>query len=106
MDQYRCSNAVYLLSMLSDHFGVSIDRMIQCPVHGKGEVDGLNAVIKRYFLTCMKQINSPSTLDDDKCNKLDPWLYTNNERLYLASQAVHLCQDPSIKDGVISSADK
>ena len=34
--QYRCGTALYLLSVLSSQFGVTFDRMIGAPGHGKG----------------------------------------------------------------------
>jgi hypothetical protein len=37
--QYRCSNALHLLSVLSSQYGITIDRGIGAPGHGKDVVD-------------------------------------------------------------------
>jgi hypothetical protein len=44
--QYRCGTALYLLSVISSQYGVTVDRMIGAPGHGKDVVDALNATTK------------------------------------------------------------
>ena len=43
-DQYRCASALYLMSVLSQHFSNKTDRGISAPGHGKEVVDGLNVI--------------------------------------------------------------
>jgi hypothetical protein len=47
--QYRCGNALYLLSVLSCKFKIVIDRAVGAPGHGKDLVDGLNATDKKFL---------------------------------------------------------
>ena len=47
--QYRCSAAVFLLSALAMEYNIVIDRQVDAPGHGKGNVDGHNAVDKLYL---------------------------------------------------------
>ena len=44
--QYRSALSLFLLAKLATQFGVMIDRMIGAHAHGKGAVDGHNAVSK------------------------------------------------------------
>lgn len=91
---------LYLLSMLTCSFNITIDRLIHSLAHGKDEVDGLNAVTKRYvayyssqkvlhlylimctiirfLLQCM--YNVATTRDDDIDDKFQPWVYSNHEK--------------------------
>jgi hypothetical protein len=41
--QYRCGTALYLLSVISRQFGVTVDCRIGAAGHGKDVVDALNA---------------------------------------------------------------
>ena len=47
--QYRCANALYLLSMLSHSYNTVIYRGVGSPGNGKDVVDGLNATNKRFL---------------------------------------------------------
>ena len=47
--QYRCGTALYLLSVISSQYGVTVDGMIGAPGHGKDGVDDLNATTKKYI---------------------------------------------------------
>ena len=48
-EQYRCSSALYLMSVISQTYSLIIDRGISAPGHRKEVVHGLNAVDKRYI---------------------------------------------------------
>ena len=48
-EQYRCSSALYLMSVLYQCYSIIIDQGISAPGHGKKEVDVLNAIYKRYI---------------------------------------------------------
>jgi hypothetical protein len=47
--QFCCGTLLYLLSVLSSQFGVTIDHMIGAPGHGKDVVDALNLTTKKYI---------------------------------------------------------
>ena len=51
--QYRCANALHLLSVLAVKYNVVIDRSVSTPGHGKSIIDGLNAVDKHYLRKVM-----------------------------------------------------
>ena len=53
--QYQNCTVLYLLTILSVQFKVTIDRFVHCPVHGKETVDGRNTVNKRFLLDCMRR---------------------------------------------------
>ena len=57
--QYRSALSLFLLTVMSASFGIVIDRMVNAPIHGKGIVDALNAVTKRYLRECMRRICRP-----------------------------------------------
>ena len=46
-ENYRCSTALYLLSILSQSFNIIIDHGISVPGHKREVVDNLNATYKR-----------------------------------------------------------
>ena len=48
-EQYKCTTALYLLSILSHAYNIVIDSGVGAPVHGKDVVDGLNAADKRFL---------------------------------------------------------
>ena len=52
-EKYRCSSALYLMSVMSKCYSIIIDWVISAPRHGKELVDGLNAVDKRYVYQFM-----------------------------------------------------
>ena len=56
-EQYRCSSALYLLSVISQCYSIIIDRGISAPGHLKEVVDGLNYVDKRYIYQWMPTFN-------------------------------------------------
>jgi hypothetical protein len=57
--QYRYATAIYLLSMLSVQFNMTIDRQVGTPGHGKGIIDGINAVDNNYIAKCFCVTNTP-----------------------------------------------
>ena len=48
-EQYKCTTALYLLSILSHAYNIVIDSGVGAPGHGKDIVDGLNAADKRFL---------------------------------------------------------
>ena len=55
-DKYRCSSALYLMSVMSQCYSVIIDRGISAPGHGKEVVDGLNAIGNSYLYQLMSNV--------------------------------------------------
>ena len=49
-DQYRCTSALYLMSVLSQSHSIMIDQGISAPGHGKEVVDGLNAMTSAIYI--------------------------------------------------------
>ena len=89
--QYRSATAVYLMSVLSMLYRVTIDRMIHAPSHGKGKVDGLAAVIKKFLLECMRNAKRCSSDDCRPTNRFKPWSHTDGKENSFATQAESLC---------------
>ena len=56
--------------MLSQVHDVIIDHAIDVPGHGKGEIDGFNAVDKCFLTQCMMRLLQGDTNDDSKCFRL------------------------------------
>jgi hypothetical protein len=102
--QYRSALALYLLTILSSTFGVPIDRLFHASSHGKNEVDGLNAVTKRFLLDCMRRI--VEGMDIDVKRKFESWLHKDGSSNSIAEQAVRLCNDPERKDGITNVGGK
>ena len=48
-EQFFCTTALYLLSMLAYEYKIIIDRGVGAPGHGREVVDGLNATKKAFF---------------------------------------------------------
>ena len=71
--QYRCATAFYLLSRLAVQFDVVIDRAVGAPGHGKGVVDGLNALDKMFLCSAMFCILFPEeTMNSKICSFILP----------------------------------
>ena len=48
-EQYKCTSALYLMSVISQCYSIIIDRVISAPGNWKEFVDGHNAIHKRYI---------------------------------------------------------
>ena len=55
-EQYICASALYLMSVMSQCYSVTIYQGISAPGHGKYVVYGLNAVDKIYIYKLMSNI--------------------------------------------------
>ena len=60
-EQYRCTSALYLMSVMSQTYSIMIDRGISSPGHGKELVYGLNAVDKRYIYQLVSKVQLPGS---------------------------------------------
>jgi hypothetical protein len=66
--QYRCATAIHLLSMLLVKYGITIDRQVGAPGHGKDIIDGVNAVDKNYISKCFCMTDMPEA--NNAANKI------------------------------------
>jgi hypothetical protein len=64
--QYQCGTALYLLSVLSSQFGITFDRMIGAPGHGKDVVDALNATTKKHLKQKMRMVANPGNDESER----------------------------------------
>ena len=55
-EQYICTSALYLMSVLSQCYSIIIYLGISAPGHGKKMVDGLNVIDKRYIYQLMSNV--------------------------------------------------
>ena len=75
-EQYRCTSALYLMSVMSQYYSIIIDRGISGPGQCKEVVDGLNSVDKRYICQLMYNIQLPgSNIIDSQMQ-----MYTGNQK--------------------------
>ena len=68
--QYRCSNAVYFISVLATKYNIVVDRSISCSGHGKNEVNAINGVDKNtiYRRSMRKHVHAADALQSaNKC---------------------------------------
>ena len=61
--QYRCSLAIYLMTVLSYLYGIIIDREINTPGHGKNVVDEINTTEKHFLKEKMELIGKVASND-------------------------------------------
>ena len=64
--QYRCGNALMLLSVLARKYEIIIDRAVDAPGHGKGVVDGIQGSEKNFIRRkmCMTNKNGIDSQED------------------------------------------
>ena len=58
-EQYRCASALYIMSAMYQCYSIITYRGISAPGHGKGVVDGINYIDKRYIYQLMSNIQLP-----------------------------------------------
>ena len=58
-EQYICTTALYLMSVMLQCYSVIIDYGISAPGHGREVIDGLNAIDKRYIYQLMSNVQLP-----------------------------------------------
>jgi hypothetical protein len=69
------------MSMLAIQFAIIIDRAVGAPGHGKDEVDGLNAVDKRYLQTKMRVVTTPGEEDPQEDWKMRAYAMVENRKI-------------------------
>ena len=60
-EKYRCSSALYFMSVFPQCHSIIIDQGISEPGHGKEVVDGLNAIGKCYIYQLMFNVQLPGS---------------------------------------------
>ena len=58
---YRCASAMYLISVISQCYSVTIYGRISATDHGKEVVDELNSVDKHYIYQFMSNVQLPGS---------------------------------------------
>eukprot|EP00966_Prymnesium_polylepis_P105434 2441600-Prymnesium_polylepis.1 len=106
--QYRCGTALYLLSILASAFGITIDRAIGAPGHGKDIVDGLNATDKVFLRKKMCMIGTPEAKEGAARIAAHSMVSgrDGDAKLSLATESARLCGDPARFSGVKSEGGK
>ena len=69
-EQYICASTLYLMSVMSQCYSITIDRGISAPGHGKEVVDGLNDVDKSYIYQLMSKFQLPGSVRFDSQIKM------------------------------------
>ena len=72
------------MSVMSQTYSIIIDRGIIAPGHGKEEVDGRNAVDKRYIYQFMSKVQLPGSVRFDSHIKMHTG--TENKDVSLAKE--------------------
>ena len=100
--QYRCGNALFLLSALCHKYKIVIGRAIAAPGHGKSIIDGLNAVDKTHLRRRMMMSNPLADTRSEKC--LNVFNYTNNTANSFANDCARICAHKARSSGVLHSS--
>jgi hypothetical protein len=98
--QYRCGTALYLLALLAVTNGIVVDRAIGAPGHGKCEVDGGNAVDKRFIGKKMCLIEAPDAEASNR--RMAAHAMAEGAISSFASECVRICSTRERAEGVKS----
>ena len=98
--QYRCNVVVYLLSYLASAYAITINRQIDAPGHGKGVVDGINAIDKNYLSKMMNLIMTPEVITSK--DRMSSATMIEGAEKSFAKECLRLCSNPNRKTGVKS----
>jgi hypothetical protein len=98
--QYRCAKAYFLLSQVAIARGITIDRAIGAPGHGKDLVDALNAIDKHFLGRKMCLIGTPEANESECRMEAASMIERGNASKSLAEECARLCRDPSRQHGV------
>ena len=100
----RCGTALHLLSVLASEVGITIDRAIGAPAHGKDIVDGLNATDKIFLRKMFCMIGTPEA-NDGAC-RMAAHAMVGVEKMSLAVESARLCSLPTRESGVKAEGGK
>jgi hypothetical protein len=98
--QYRCGTALYLLALLAVTHGIVVDRAIGAPGHGKCEVDGGNAVDKRFIEKKMCLVEAPDA--DASSRRMAAHAMAEGAMSSFAAECVRICSTRERAEGVKS----
>ena len=88
--QYRSGTSLYLNTLLATTHGIVIDRAVGAPGHGKDEVDGLNAVDKRFINAKMALIVTPE--ENESSNQIHAAARVGDTSMSIATKAARMCR--------------
>jgi hypothetical protein len=105
--QYRCANAMYLLSKLSFMYQIVIDRCVSAPGHGRSKIDGINGADKTYLRSKMTMIGSHEYNNMDR--RMDSAAivqdqHNNMTDFSFAKECVRICSMSYRAHGVVGDA--
>jgi hypothetical protein len=98
--QYRSGTSLYLNTLLATTHGIVIDRAVGAPGHGKDEVDGLNAVDKRFINEKMALIITPE--ENESSNRMHAAARVDDASMSIAAEAARMCRHENRAEGVKS----
>jgi hypothetical protein len=98
--QYRCGTALYLLALLAVSYGIVVDWAIGAPGHGKCEVDGANAVDKRFIETKMCLIEAPDC--EASSRRMSAHAMAGEALTSFAAECARICSTRERSEGVKS----
>ena len=98
--QYRCNVVMYFLSYLAAVHGITIDRQVDAPGHGKGVVDGINAIDKNYLSKMMSLTMTPEVITEK--DRMSSATMIEGAEKSFARECIRLCSNPERKNGVKS----
>ena len=98
--QYRCGNALMLLSVLARKYEIIIDRAVDAPGHGKGVVDGIQGSEKNFIRRkmCMTNKNGIDSQED----RMEAAQISDDTPTSFAKECIRLCSAESRKMNVIT----
>lgn len=100
--QYRCGNALFYLTLLSQKYRITIDRAVAAPGHGKSIIDGLNAVDKTFLKRTMMISNQFSNNVNER--HMNAFNFTNADENSFAEECARLCKAKHRQNGVLTGS--
>ena len=82
--QYRSATACYLMSVLAVKYGLSINRMISAPSHGKGDCDSQGGIDKSHLRQYFRSVATPEKDRGSKV-KVEPHMVEKGKRISMAA---------------------
>ena len=100
--QYRCANSIYLMSVVSNLYKISCNRMTSPPGHGKSQVDAANGRGKSKFVETLRTVQFYGiNSDDPTCKWLCPCLVDlQGKKISFADLVVKILSRPEYRFGV------
>ena len=88
--QYKCASALYFMSVISSRFGITYDRAISGPGHGKNLVDGMGAVDKHTLYRAAKKTFKQADVEDPDSKLIAAEIIKNGEVTSIAAKCCHI----------------